>query len=145
MWACLCGYYNSKYFATTGVSQCVWSCVWCWWSAPLPQCSYHALPCHSAWINEHEKVGTFGLCAVLCKISNTGHLCCWYNTSICSFCSRCLSQLSKKAKYLRDRGARERPSSSCGYGSVLRLCPNTSQLDLDFCISPFFFKIILFI
>lgn len=38
--------------------------------------SYRAWPCCSAWVNEHGKeAGTFGICAVLCKLSNTGHLC----------------------------------------------------------------------
>lgn len=117
MWACLYGY-NNKHFTTAGVSPCVWNYIWCWWSGPLPQ---SFLPCITVLLSLDQRawkeVGTFGICAVLCKISNTGHLCYWYNASIYSFSSKCLSQLSKKAKYLHVRGARERPSCSYDYRS----------------------------
>lgn len=75
MWACFYGSDN-KHFTTAGVSQCVWSCVWCWWSGPLPQ-SFP--PCIALSLSLEQcawKEGrTFGICAVLCKIRNTGHLC----------------------------------------------------------------------
>lgn len=94
----------------------MWSCGWCWWSVPLPQ---SFLPCIAMSLSVDQwawkEGGTFGICAVLCKISNrTSLLLIQYKYLFI------LKQMPVSAKYLHVRGARERPSCSydCRSGST---------------------------
>lgn len=139
---CLYGY-NNKHFTTAGVLQCVGSCVWCWWSVLLPQ---SFLPCIAMLLSLDQwawkEAGTFGICAVLCKISNrTSLLLIQYKylfipKQMPVSGNVCMSEEQGRGILVATIVDLE------ALGSVLTLYTNTSQIDLDFCISPFISQII---